>query len=396
MNGNKNTNTETQNDFEKEIRSHFEQRRKNLQIVKTTKTPSGQTVDWIPIESQGTIATPPPLPAVSSDKTTIPAVAELNLEGAEKGPEGTVPILQKNLDAIDFKQPLAKYECKVRGARPPGLHKTTTPAATPSPQAGSGVHRYGSSDQPVTAYGTTGNLSYWDPAVQTTNDFSLLQTGMINTQQGYDQTVEAGWQVYQQVNGDENSHLFTYFTVNGYTTGGNNLGGYNQDVTGWVQYSSSIFPGTTFSPLSVQGGTQTTIGIQYQLFEGNWWLGVLGSWAGYYPASLFTINGSLTNTLGTSATNVGWWGEVYDDQTEASGYTTTDMGSGQFPSAGFEYAAFMNNLVYQADAAGTNMVNYDGSAGIVQEDPNMYQIEPEFNSGTSWGSYAWVGGPGAG
>jgi hypothetical protein len=38
-------------------------RQASLQIVKTTTTPSGQTIDWVPIESQnpsGKIATAPP------------------------------------------------------------------------------------------------------------------------------------------------------------------------------------------------------------------------------------------------------------------------------------------------------------------------------------------------
>lgn len=49
--------------FEKEIRDYFENRHKRLEIVATTRTPSGQLLDWVPIESQlksGKIATPPP------------------------------------------------------------------------------------------------------------------------------------------------------------------------------------------------------------------------------------------------------------------------------------------------------------------------------------------------
>lgn len=159
---------------------------------------------------------------------------------------------------------------------------------------------------------------------------------MINTQQGYDQTAEAGWQVFQALNGDTGSHLFTYYTVNGYSSSGNNVGGYDQDVSGWVQYDSSVFPGTVFSPYSTLGGSQTVIGIQYQLFQGNWWLAVNGTFIGYYPASLYAINGSTNNTLGDHANYIGWWGEVYDDQTEAGGRTSTDMGSGSMKESSLE------------------------------------------------------------
>ena len=129
----------SQNEFEKDIRSHFEERQKSLNILATTTSPTGQVIDWIPIESQGKIAATPPAPVVQVDGIAV-AVAELDSEGAQKGPEGTVPILRKNLDAIEFKEPLSKYLNKIRGARP-GLDKDAL-----LPQAG-GVHRYGSSQQ---------------------------------------------------------------------------------------------------------------------------------------------------------------------------------------------------------------------------------------------------------
>src|SRR5215211_8694385 len=47
----------------KEIREYFEGRVSRLDVVKTTKTPSGQLLDWIKMESQlpsGQIASPPP------------------------------------------------------------------------------------------------------------------------------------------------------------------------------------------------------------------------------------------------------------------------------------------------------------------------------------------------
>ena len=84
---------------------------------------------------------------------------------------------------------------------------------------------------------------------------------------------------------------------------------------------------------------------------------------------------------------------VEDDQLHTSLLTLT--GSGQFPSGGFGQSAFMSNLTYQSDTNGTQ-VGYNGANGIVQEDPDMYQIQGNWNSGTSMGSFAYVGGPGAG
>ena len=135
-----------QNQFEKEIRSHFEKRQQSLNILATTTSPSGQVIDWIPIESQGEIASPPPPPTVQNGGNVPVAVAELDMDGAEKGPEGTVPILRKNLDAIEFKEPLSKYLNKIRGAHPSKDKQSTQEKEDPQPQAAA-THRYGSSQQ---------------------------------------------------------------------------------------------------------------------------------------------------------------------------------------------------------------------------------------------------------
>jgi hypothetical protein len=55
--------------FRSEIVDYFTRRQARLKIVKTTTTPRGQTIDWIPIESQtpkGLLATPPPLSDVTA------------------------------------------------------------------------------------------------------------------------------------------------------------------------------------------------------------------------------------------------------------------------------------------------------------------------------------------
>jgi hypothetical protein len=69
-------------------------------------------------------------------------------------------------------------------------------------------------------------------------------------------------------------HIFTYFTTDGYTGSGTNIGGWNQDVGGWVQVDSTYFPGTAFSIATI-GGTQYDMTMQWQLFQGNWWLLVI-------------------------------------------------------------------------------------------------------------------------
>ncbi len=370
-----------------EITDYFKRQKDSLTIVKTTTTPRGQIIDWIPTDSQGTIATPPPPAATNLElrdagHTAIKAIPELAMEGVEKGPQGTVPILRKNLERLGFTQSLDMYLSKIKGNK---LGSTHMPAPSIT-----GVHRYANSEQGVMNYGGQGVISGYSPYVQSSSDFSLLQIGCLNTSLGYYQTVEVGWQVYQEIGGDFNPHLFTYYTNNGYQQQGDNLGGYNRDVVGWVQVDSTIFPGTTFTPYSVPGGTQEEISIKVQQFQGNWWVNVQNTWIGYYPGALYNGAGHQASTMADHADAIGWWGEVYDSE----GRTTTDMGSGLFPGPNdVGNVAYMRNLQYQNDAA-ADMSDYSGQAG--NSDPDMYQIDAHFNSGTTWGSYAWLGGPGAG
>src|SRR5437867_3317437 len=88
----------------KRLRDYFEARAARLQVVATTRTPMGQILDWVPIESQlrkGTIAKPPPAEERKEDTRGSRKVKlttfELERPDAKRGPEGTIPILRKDL-----------------------------------------------------------------------------------------------------------------------------------------------------------------------------------------------------------------------------------------------------------------------------------------------------------
>jgi Neprosin len=384
--------------FQREIVEYFERRLQQLQIVKTTTTPRGQTIDWIPIESQhprGEIASPPPTPDSTGQKMShrerpeLLAKGELEYVDVERGPKGTVPLLRKKLQALGYTKSLKKYLSKSQGHRIMSLRGMGLPAPEED-----GNHRYAASGQSILCFGGEGQLSCFDPYVETSDDFSLIQIGLSNRDLGFLQTVEAGWQESQDIMGDWVPHLFTYYTTNGYTNDDDNQGGYNTDVDGWVQYDDLIFPGTTFTPYSTRGGDQYKMTIKYQLYQGNWWLACQGRWAGYYPASLFMGNQSVFSTLGDHADNIQFFGEIFDSD-DVPGRTSSDMGSGYFAEAGWTRAAYMHNLLVQTDRGGS-MGNYDGSSGILTTDPDMYDIDAHFNSESTWGSYVFLGGPGAG
>ncbi|TQS31417.1 hypothetical protein Golomagni_08299 [Golovinomyces magnicellulatus] len=146
------------------------------------------------------------------------------------------------------------------------------------------------------------------------------------------------------------------------------------------------------SPLSVIGGEQHDLQIQYSLNKGQWWLAVNGVWVGYYPGSLFTKgSNSPSDTLETLSDSVAWYGEIAQSE---DALTTTDMGSGRFAADGKGYAAYIRNI-RTTDTSG-NVFDYDGTRGASVSDSKRYTMSTHFRSGESWGSYIYLGGPGAG
>ena len=246
-------------------------------------------------------------------------------------------------------------------------------------------HKYAYATQSATCYGTEGNINAWPVYVEWSDEFSLGQLWLVRGSGAALQTLEVGQQTYKDLYGDWQPHLFTFYTTNNYTQQGDNMGGYNESVAGWVQYATTIHPGALSSPLSQFGGAQYQMALKIQLWQGNWWLRVNGTWIGYYPASLYSTTG-----LRSQADRLDWGGEIVDSGAHP-GTTETDMGNGHWPYEGWQHCAYMNNLRYQSATNGT-MTDYNGTG--VAPMPNCYDIETHMNSGTSWGSYFWWGGSG--
>jgi hypothetical protein len=368
---------------------YFEDRVSQLDVVATTKTPKGQILDWIDVNSQhpkGKIATPPPeLEAYTSQRRgrrTSMARFELQEKGGRRGPEGTVPVLRTDPRKLRFNKTLAEFlskhghRTKMRSYDGIGLEQ---------PETG-GPHDYGATSQTVNCFGGDGTISLFDPYTAHSDEFSLSQIGLQADSTKGRQTAEAGWQEFRDKYGDWIPHLFVFYTTNGYSESGDNVGGYNQEVKGWVQYSSAVYPGAISDHVSTPGGEQWELFIKYQLYQGNWWLNVGGEWIGYYPASLY-----LSPGLGNQADSIFFFGEIVDSASHSDA-TKTQMGTGYFAEYGWPYAAYQRQLRYQTDVNGA-MTDYNGTAIIT--DTKEYDVELHMNSGTDWGSYFWFGGPGA-
>jgi hypothetical protein len=381
--------------FHKETVDYFTARRSHLKVVHTTRTRRGQIIDWIPIESQhprGLIASPPPtferLDTHLQHQPEWHPKAEL--EDCERGPSGTVPVIRKRLEALGYTKPLKQYLSKTFGS--PVLDFRGANFVVPGPE-GRGTHRHAGTHQRLLSFGAEGQFSCFDPYVDSSDELSLIQLALTNSDLPSKQTVEAGWEEYPDLLGDWVPHLFVYYTTNGYANDADGQGGYNMDVDGWVQYDDVIFPGTSVTHHSTIGGDQFSFSIKYQLYQENWWLSCMGRWVGYYPASLFMGNQSVFATLGDHADHVGFWGEVAAYTNPA---TKTDMGSGRFAEEGWKRSAYIHNMRVQTRREAGSMSDFDGTSDVQTTDSHLYDIEPHFNSGTTWGSYVYVGGPGVG
>jgi hypothetical protein len=298
------------------------------------------------------------------------------------GPPGTVPVLRKPIDQIRPVGDLQDYLAK--GSRRKRFTPPDDPGLASAPAAAS-VHKYAHAFQAVTNFGTEGTINTWRPFVQWSNEFSLGQLWLVRGSGIGLQTCEVGAQTYYDLYGDWNPHLFIFYTTNNYTQSGDNLGGYNTDVAGWVQHSTLVYPGIRLAE-SVQGGDQYDLTLKVTLSMGNWWVRVGNEWMGYYPNGLYNDAG-----LRNQAASVDWGGEIVDDTANHPEPTATWMGSGHFPYEGWQHAAYMRNLMYQSDAAGT-MLPFQGYPSVTN--PAAYQIATDFSGTTTWGSNFYWGGAG--
>jgi hypothetical protein len=152
-----------------------------------------------------------------------------------------------------------------------------------------------------------------------------------------------------------------------------------------VQVNNTWVLGGKLAPQSTDGGTQYIIRMQWQLFEGNWWLFVKGNTryiaVGYYPGSVFN-RGQLTR----HAEYVKYGGEVAS--TDASS-GTGQMGSGKFTNTGWSHAAYQRTIYY----IDTSLTSHWTNMSDHESESSCYTIDMHNNTGGSWATYFYFGGP---
>jgi hypothetical protein len=289
--------------------------------------------------------------------------------------QGTIPMRRITLDEMSHYSTLREFFQKgPNGAGRPSTHGVKSEA----PAAATPAHKYSVMYQNVDNLGGNSSLNIWNPDVNTGYGevFSLSQQWYVGGSGAGEQTAEVGWQNYPAKYGSEDSRLFTYWTADGY----NRTGCYNLDCAAFVQIANQGILGGGFTETSSLGGPQYEFSAQYQLFEGNWWLSIQGTWIGYYPGGVYQ-GGQLTQ-----------YAQAIEFGTEGVGTTIWPAeGSGYWSTSNFGLAAYQRT-VYYIDLNGNGIW-----ATLQHEDPSpgCYSTTGTFfDSSSSWGVYFFEGGPG--
>ncbi|XP_047342724.1 uncharacterized protein LOC124946196 [Impatiens glandulifera] len=312
---------------------------KHKGYVKTIETNDGEIIDCVDIYKQPAFDNP-----LIKDIQMSPSSYPLGMETDSKSnqmllqdwqkygecPEGTIPIRRSTSSSHHTESPPFAM-----------IQRQSNFSIKSSPSDG---HEYALvSDEGSNYYGASATLNVWNPSVE----YGEFSSGLIwvissTAKEFYENfnSVQAGWTVYPSRYKDIRARVFIYWTGDGYQK----TGCFDLDCKGFVQISRHLVLGAALEPLSSYGGRQYEIPIT--IFKdsktGDWWLKIAGNFIGYWPKSLFT-------GLVDHATLVNWGGEIVNDRSGGH-HTTTQMGSGHFPSEGFTKAAYMDRLkVFDSD-----------------------------------------------
>jgi hypothetical protein len=341
-------------------------------IVETTQTYSGDLIDWVdPDTVPGSRIQPPP-PPTAADLETPPGVllqpTELDQHPELRGPDGTIP----------FTRP--RFASYVHGD---SGHDSLDAylKADEAPQIWPGVFRlYSGYRKTVPNTKVAGFFNQSIGQIQP-GTFSVLE---MTTFCGGASAELVGMAVSKDmVNfNDAIQRLRVEFLTAGKNAMGNNKGGWDGKVTGFVAAAGRPYGPNIALAQSIIGGTQYESSFHIENFAGDWWVAHNGNWLGYYPAWLF----NLINFQGCEAQ---WYGEVYDPT--PSDWTWTDMGSGYFASAGYAWASHVRNPYYVTSSVPTWL---DAPSDMEPTINACYTDSGLLYGALPWERYFHLGGPG--
>jgi hypothetical protein len=354
-----------------------------------------QHYDCVPVERQPAvrnynlmnIATPPPgkhEAKLADERSNVPRdglglPSSVDEAGNAIGCEAkSVPLLRTTLETLSHFATLQDFYSKPSAAVRAAQDRAKGIVA-PEPVG----HRYSYTSQTVNNLGGNSNLNIWDPYVNTSTGevFSLSQEWYVGGSGSSTQTEEVGWVVFPSMFGDELPHIFIYSTPDDYSASDTSSNCWNNSCGDFVVVANGYVLGQKLN-VSATNGSQYVFDAEYELYQGNWWLNVGGTWIGYYPGSKYKGG---QNTKYTQVIQFG-------TESYSTGTVWPPEGSGAWPTNGqWAYSAFQAELWY----FDTSYNKYWDSLTAEEPNPSCYDIwGPSYSSSASWGTYFYEGGPG--
>ncbi|KAK1266949.1 hypothetical protein QJS04_geneDACA014642 [Acorus gramineus] len=380
-------------------------KRLNKRALKTIKSPDGDMIDCVHISQQPAFDHPflkdhkiqmrpnfhpdglfdEKKVTATDSKEPKPITQMWHLNG--RCPEDTVPIRRTKGEDVMRASSVKRYGKKKHRSIP------KPNSANPDLVNESGHQHAIAYVEGGKYYGAKATINVWDPKIQQPSEFSLSQLWILGGSFGEDlNSIEAGWQVSPDLYGDNNTRLFTYWTVSSHsqflTTVQSDAyqatGCYNLLCSGFIQINSEVAMGASIFPISGYHGSQYDISILVwkDPKEGNWWMQFGNDYVlGYWPSFLFSY-------LADSASMIEWGGEVVNTEPDGQ-HTSTQMGSGHFPEEGFGKASYFRNIQVVDES---NNLRSPKGIGTFTEQSNCYDVQTGYNG--DWGNYFYYGGPG--
>ena len=297
-------------------------------------------------------------------------------------PDHTIPMSRLTLEKLTKSATLRDFLRKPR-TRKRSDSKNRPRAQTDEPD---NLRLYAIAGLMTPNLGGNSVIELWNPAAE----LSMSQQWYING----DESIEGGWMVQPEHFHTTASVLFVHWTPDDYVTGCFNL-----ECPGFVQVYNTWVLGTELWTSYSTEIAQWAFGMQWQLYDGHWWLYMSASAeagtfeaVGYYPASIFP-----GGQLPVNAVSMEVGGEV--GRNVNGGVDWPAMGSGALSSAGITEAAFQRSVWYLPQNPGSqNLVDGEGlwmNMVPLQVDRPCYSLGiSNHPDGISWGNYILYGGPG--
>ncbi|KAK9923540.1 hypothetical protein M0R45_031952 [Rubus argutus] len=339
-------------------------------VIKTIKGDGGDMIDCVDIYKQPalnhpllknhTIQLKPPGPYPSgSNETESSDLDDALLQSWGECPEGTIPILRTQAFDSSYPKPIPQSNDSDVGFIPvESGHEYATASILDG--------QY---------YGAHASLNVWSPlSVNAENSISQIWVGGGRGEAR--STVEAGWKINSA---DPQTRFFIFWTGHNYQDGC-----YNLNCPGFIQVNRKFALGAPIKPVSIYNGKQVEIFISIYKHQsaGQWWLKVQNEELGYWPDNILP-------SLRGSAEVVNWGGEIYNSESGGR-HTSTQMGSGHFPSEGYGKASYFRNIQYLASSG--KFVDAQGLITYVTK-PSCYDLIIK-NKAPGFGNHFYYGGSG--